>query len=143
MENYIPMTVAEGVSFASLTSQTMAVILAAEMTMVFAYLAGLYLFIRQARLPLRVFTHILVLMALGYFWLSFAFQLALNGFVGSNMDMSVALGVIAETGDGFTGGANTYLPVFEWLMHLIQLFVVVGVTYLAFFFDWAKPVASK
>ena len=39
MENYIPMTAADGAMFASTTSQTMAVILAAELTLIFGYLA--------------------------------------------------------------------------------------------------------
>jgi len=143
MENYVPMTTADGAMFASVTSQTMAVILAAELTVIFGYLAGLHFFIHRARMPLRVFAHVLLLLALGYFWLSFAFQFGLNYFVGSSMEMSLSMGVMMNTEDDFAAKARTFMPLFEWIMYGIQFFVVIGVTYLAFFFDWHLPEKSK
>jgi len=144
MENYVPMTMAEGAMFASTTSQTMAVILAAELTVIFGYLAGLHFFIHKARMPLRIFAHVLSLLVLSYFWMSFLFQFNLNQYVGDSLERSIALGVVMDNADQFSEQAVVFMALFEWIMHAIQLFVMVGVTYLAFFFDWSQAKeASK
>ena len=141
--DYVPMTAAEAVTFASISSQTLAIMLAAEMTLIFGYLAGLHFFLRRARMPLRIFSHGLLLLALVYFWLAFVFNFGLNEYVGSHVALSIEHGVLNEADRAFMESADAFGRVFAWVMNVVQFLVMVGLTYLAFFFDLSKPEDAK
>jgi len=143
MENHVPITFAEATTFGTILAQTFVMFLTAELTIVFAYLAALYFFIHKTRMVMRVFAHVVVLIGIIYIWSAFLYNFGLGGGVREQVRVSIELGVIAASDSSFAHHTDDFGRFFFVILNLIQLILVIGLSYIAFFFDWSKPEGVK
>lgn len=138
MEPAIPATVAEAIDMV-VVNQTLSQHMAVQITMVFGYLVGLYLFLRQTRMAIRLFAHTIFLIALAYNWLGINGTYDVGDFLYQQMLDSIEAGVISGSGLSYFDYGEAPYKYARWVTFAVELFLVVTLTYLAFFFDWGEP----
>jgi len=147
METQVYLTAADAEIFIT-TNQALGSLMAVTMTLVFGYLAGLYFFLNKTGIVVRLFAHVMVLIALVYVWAGFSGTIATGNFVMDQFVEAVQAGVISQTGlehyqnSGLGAAASGYTPVM-WLTNIVAVFLVVALTYLAFFFNWRAHEDGK
>jgi len=141
MEHQVYLTAADAEIFI-VANQALATLMAVTITLVFGYLAGLYFFLKQTGVVVRLFAHIMVLVALLYLWMGFSGTIAIASFVADQFLEAIQAGAISPTGlEHYSNvgvrfaGQGGYTPVL-WLTNVVAVFLVVTLTYLAFFFNW-------
>ncbi len=140
MEGQVYLTAAD-VEILIVANQALGSLMAVTMTLVFGYLAGLYFFLNKTGIIVRLFAHIMVLISLLYMWTGFSGTIASGNFITDQFVEAVQAGVISQTGlehfqnAGLGAAASGYTPIM-WLTNIVAIFLVVTLTYLAFFFNW-------
>jgi len=143
METYIPLTIAEAHNFSAVIVQSITLILTAEFTLVSAYLAGLYFFISKTRMPLRVFAHGFAIFMVIYFWILLTMEFAVIESYLEHRDLALEAGTITREGEASLAreaSRGAFVAALAWGTHLAHLVTIGALSYLAFFFDWSKPV---
>ena len=143
METYIPLTIADAHNFSAVIVQSKTLILTAEFTLVSAYLAGMYFFISKTRMPLRVFAHGFAIFMVIYFWVLLTIEFAVIESYLEHRDIALEAGTITRDTESSLvrqTARGTGVAVLEWGAHIAHLVTIGALSYLAFFFDWSKPV---
>jgi len=147
METQVYLTAADAEIFI-VANQALGSLMAVTMTLVFGYLAGLYFFLHKTGIIVRLFAHTMVLIALLYVWVGFSGTIASGNFITEQFVEAVQAGVISQAGlqhyqnAGLGAAASGYTPVM-WLTNIVAVFLVVALTYLAFFFNWRAHEGGK
>jgi len=142
-DQYFYLTFPDEMAFWTALMESVTGLLVAEFSLVFAYIAGLFFFIRRTRRPLRWFVHCGVLMLMGYFWFMFYVHYSMGDAFLEHRALAVERGTTFLS-DSFVAKHTSILIAFAmWLIHLAQALAVFGLTYLAFWFDWSKPEGGK
>lgn len=147
MESQVYLTAADAEIFI-IANQALGSLIAVTISLVFGYMAGLYFFVRKTRMVVRLFAHIIVLISLLYVWAGFTGTIASGNFIADQFRESMEAGVISETGAqnyegaGFGLASDGYTPML-WLTNIVGVFLIVALTYLAFFFNWRAQEDHK
>jgi len=146
METYVPMTIADAHNFSAVMMQSIILVLSAEFTVVFAYLAGLYYFVSKSRLPLRLFAHGFVIFMIVFFWVMLTIEFAVIESYLEHRDYALEAGTIVRETDpsaARTAARGPLVGVLIGSAHLAQVITIGALTYIAFFFDWSNPEGAK
>lgn len=142
------MTAAEAMQYIAVFSQTTMLILTGEITVIFGYLAAVHYFLREMNYATRIGAYLCVMLAIVVFWWSLMGQS--QGYLllfADQWDLSVEQGAIdgsvsgsyAGSGDQIRFGTRGTLA----LVGVINLIIVVGVTYFSFFDPRRKEAGAR
>ncbi len=142
MEPTLP-TDMEGLMYTTASAQAIVMILTAEFSLLFAYVAGTHFFLHSARLPLRIYAFVGIVVIVISLWVMLWAQLEAYVIYMALWDMADQAGRSMQYDGMSLSGANAILEILIWAFHIVHLSALAGLTYLTFIFDWSQPERAK
>jgi len=137
------LTIAETLTYSTVSVQTTTLLLTAEISVVFGYLVALNYFLRAAALRVRIFAHFCISLFLIYCWFTTAGQFQIFEVFLYHRERSVEAGIIENPPSFIVQNSHAVVAFADGLLNLLHFSVFFGLLYLAFFFNWAKPEGVK
>ena len=143
MEPTLLPTDMEGLMYTTASAEAIVMILTAEFSLLFAYVAGMNFFLHSARLPLRIYAFVGIVIVVISLWLMLWAQLEAFNFYLALWGMADEAGRSMQYEGLSLSAAEAMLEVLIWAFHVVHLSALFGLMYLTFIFNWSQSEAAK
>ena len=117
--------------------QTRMLLWGTEFTLIFAYLAAVYFFLRHTSIGFRLFTFVIFAMTISFMWIGFA-----GTDIGSERyfqarSYAIDQGILPPYWSNAAAPyISTLLATASFLGHVLHAIAIIGAFYITFFYHW-------